>query len=257
MKTSAKFINENRDWVEYLLVEDRLAAPAFRGASRVAGAVVALSLVGVAGMGTIDTVVAAPSGEAPPSPTVGRLSPEANPRLDRSGHKRIGNASYYAKMFAGRKMADGTRMQPTDNNAASRTLPLGTTAKVTNLATGKTAVVTIRDRGPYIAGRIVDLSPATAREIGLDRRTGVTKVEVAPIAVPMPGGKIKLGDGILAANNRQETNAVVSFDHAQHRRSSADARIGQRHREYTVGADVGSATAHRATATRHAAGRSG
>ncbi len=198
MKASAKFINENLDWVE-----DRPAAPAFRGASKVAGAVVALSLVSVVGVGTIDTAAAVPSREAPPSPTVGRLSPEAKPRLDRSGRKRIGKASYYAKMFAGRKMADGTRMQPTGNNAASRTLPLGTTAKVTNLATGKTAVVTIRDRGPYIAGRIVDLSPATAQAIGLDRRTGVTKVEVAPIAVPMPDGKIKLGDGILAANKRE------------------------------------------------------
>jgi len=100
-------------------------------------------------------------------------------------------------MFAGRKMADGTRMRPTGNDAASRTLPLGTTAKVTNLATGKSAVVTIHDRGPYIAGRIVDLSPATARHIGLDRRTGVTQVVVAPIVVPMRNGKIKLGDGFV------------------------------------------------------------
>jgi len=229
MKATAEFINENLDWVEDLLVESRLAAPAFRGASKVAGAVVALSLVGAIGVGAIDTAAAVPSSEAPPSPPVGRLSPEAKPRLDRSGRKRIGKASYYAKMFAGRMMADGTRMRPTGNNAASRTLPLGTTAKVTNLATGKTAVVTIRDRGPYVAGRIVDLSPASAQEIGLDRRTGVTKVEVAPIAVPMPGGRIKLGDGILAANNHQETNAVVSFDHAQHRRPSADARAPERH----------------------------
>ncbi len=218
MNASAEFINENLDWVENPLIEDRPAAPAFRGASRVAGAVIALSLVGVVGVRTIDTAAAVPSSEAPLSPGVARLSPEAKPRLDRSGRKRIGKASYYAKMFAGRKMADGTRMQPTGNNAASRTLPLGTTAKVTNLETGKTAVVTIRDRGPYIAGRIVDLSPATAREIGLDRRTGVAKVEVAPIAVPMPGGTIKLGDGILAASKRQEAHAVMSFDHAQHRR---------------------------------------
>ena len=95
-------------------------------------------------------------------------------------------------------------MEPTANNAASRTLPLGTTAKVTNLETGKTAVVTIRDRGPYVAGRIVDLSPATAREIGLDKRTGITQVQVAPIAVPMPDGEIKLGDGVMQANNRTD-----------------------------------------------------
>jgi rare lipoprotein A len=133
-----------------------------------------------------------------------RLTPVARPTLDRSGHTRIGKASFYAKMFNGRTMADGTRMEPTANNAASRTLPLGTTAKVTNLETGKTAVVTIRDRGPYVAGRIVDLSPATAREIGLDKRTGITQVKIAPIAVPMPDGEIKLGDGVTQANNRSD-----------------------------------------------------
>jgi rare lipoprotein A len=131
-----------------------------------------------------------------------RLPPEAKSQLDRSGHQRIGKASFYAAMFAGRTMADGSPMEPAGNNAASRTLPLGTTAKVTNLATGKTAIVEIRDRGPYVAGRIVDLSPATARQIGLDRRTGVTRVAVSPITVPMPSGEIKLGDGVLEAANR-------------------------------------------------------
>lgn len=80
------------------------------------------------------------------------------------------------------------------NNTASLTLPLGTTARVTNLETGKAAIVTILDRGPYVTGRIVDLSPATARKIGLDKNAGVTKVEVASIAVPMPDGEIKLGE---------------------------------------------------------------
>ena len=81
-------------------------------------------------------------------------------------------------------MADGTRMNPQDDSAASKTLPLGTTAKVTNLETGESAVVTIRDRGPFVKGRIVDLSPATADKVGLDRREGVSKVEVTPIAMP-------------------------------------------------------------------------
>jgi len=191
-------------------------------------AAAALSLVSVVG-------VAAPQSEAAPAPLEGspprsaieppshrahrearlraarldalrrrsprRLSPAVKPHLDRTGHARFGKASFYAHMFAGRKMADGTPMRPTANNAASRTLPLGTTAKVTNLETGKTAVVTIRDRGPYIEGRIVDLSPATARKIGLDRRTGVTEVEVAPLVVPLANGKVKLGDGILEADN--------------------------------------------------------
>ena len=139
--------------------------------------------------------------EASHTKGVHRLSPDVKLALDRSGRTRVGKASFYAHMFAGRKMADGTPMEPTANNAASLTLPLGTTAKVTNLDTGKTAVVTIRDRGPYVAGRIVDLSPATAREIGLDKRKGLARVEVAPIAVPLADGEIKLGDGVLQASN--------------------------------------------------------
>ena len=115
------------------------------------------------------------------------------PALDRSGGKRFGKASFYANFFAGKKMADGKIMDPQTDNAASRTLPLGTTAKVTNLETGKSAVVTIQDRGPYVDGRIVDLSPSTAQKIGITRREGIAKVEVTPIAVPMPDGRIRLG----------------------------------------------------------------
>jgi rare lipoprotein A len=187
--------------------------------SKLAGAVAAVTLAGVIGIdaGSMDSAAAVPASSSHPGfceagrllhhPTKPRrLSPEARPQLDRTGRKRFGKASIYAQMFAGRKMADGTRMRPASNNAASRTLPLGTTAKVTNLETGKTAVVTIHDRGPYVAGRIVDLSPATARDIGLDRRTGVTRVEVAPIVIPMPNGNTKLGDGFLEASYRIESN---------------------------------------------------
>jgi len=111
----------------------------------------------------------------------------ARPKLDVSGKKRIGTASVYAHRFSGRKMADGTRMDPHDDNAASKTLPLGTEAKVTNLETGKSATVTIQDRGPYVKGRIVDLSPATAEKIGITPKEGVAKVEVAPLALPPRG----------------------------------------------------------------------
>ncbi len=133
----------------------------------------------------------------------GAAPPEANPappakaaetpHPDLSGHKRVGEASFYAKMFSGRQMADGADMDPQRNNAASRTLPLGTTAKVTDLKTGKSAVVVIEDRGPYAKGRLVDLSPSTAKKIGITPKIGVAKVVVAPIAVPQPDGKVKPG----------------------------------------------------------------
>jgi rare lipoprotein A len=97
---------------------------------------------------------------------------------------QVGKASIYAKKFANRKMADGRRMNPNDDNAASKTLPLGTRARVTNLENGKSAVVTIEDRGPHVRGRIVDLSPATAEQIGLERKQGIAPVEVTPLDVP-------------------------------------------------------------------------
>ena len=120
-----------------------------------------------------------------------RVTGPAKPDL--SARKRRGAASYYAPRFFGKPMANGAPMNPRGNNAASRTLPLGTVAKVTNVATGKSAIIRIEDRGPYIKGRIVDLSPSTAREIGITRRIGVAKVVVAPIAVPLPDGRVKLG----------------------------------------------------------------
>jgi rare lipoprotein A len=112
---------------------------------------------------------------------------------DRSGKKRIGKASYYHSMFNGRKMAGGKRFDPHGANAASKTLPLGTIARVTNLANGKSALIAIQDRGPYVADRIVDLSPKTAADIGI-KHQGVARVEVAPIVVPLPDGRTLLGD---------------------------------------------------------------
>ena len=127
--------------------------------------------------------------------------------VDTTARKQMGKASFYAPMFAGRKMANGNRMDPHGNNAASKTLPLGTTAKVTNLETGKSAVVVIQDRGPYVPGRIVDLSPATANDIGITRRKGVAMVVVAPIAVPQPDGAVKLG---AAAREPVEQTTVTT-----------------------------------------------
>lgn len=152
-------------------------------------ATTALVAVGIA----VSSTAAAQTAES----GQGRLNAAAsNPsKLDRSGKKQVGKASLYARKFAGRKMADGTPMNPRDDNAASKTLPLGTTAKVTNLETGQSAVVTVQDRGPYVPGRIIDLSPASAEQIGLTREKGIARVEVAPITVPLPDGSVKRGAG--------------------------------------------------------------
>jgi rare lipoprotein A len=117
-------------------------------------------------------------------------------------------------------MADGVPMDPEGDNAASRTLPLGTTAKVTNVETGKTAIVTIEDRGPYVDGRLVDLSPATAAKIGLTPRKGIAKVVVAPIAVPLPDGKVKIGAAASEPED-QPDHIPVDEDKPAHGEKSA------------------------------------
>jgi rare lipoprotein A len=131
----------------------------------------------------------APPASAPAASTQ-REPVVAKPKLDRSGKPRKGKASYYSRRFYGKKMADGKPLNPNKDVAASKTLPLGTVAKVTNLETGKSDVVTIEDRGPYVKGRIVDVSPKAAEKIEL-KKDGVAPVEVKPLAVPPPGADEK------------------------------------------------------------------
>jgi rare lipoprotein A len=147
---------------------------------------------GLIGCTANDSAKASVVPQEAPAAAPAPLAP-AKPQPDRSGRTRVGVASFYADWFAGREMADGTPMDPGGDNAASRTLPIGTTAKVTNLATGRSALVTIQDRGPYAKGRLVDLSPTTAQKIGISRGQGVGRVRISPIYVPLPDGSIKAG----------------------------------------------------------------
>jgi rare lipoprotein A len=132
---------------------------------------------------------------------------EKVPGKDHSGRKQKGRASYYHDRFANRKMANGNRFNPNSDNAASKTLPLGTTAKVTNLQNGKSATVKVEDRGPYVGGRVVDLPPKIADELDM-RKQGVAPVIVAPIAVPQPDGAVKLGAGAAEASPKEIEDAT-------------------------------------------------
>jgi rare lipoprotein A (peptidoglycan hydrolase) len=89
----------------------------------------------------------------------------------------MGRASYYGPGFAGRKTASGAVFRPEQLTAAHRFLPLGTKVRVTNLNNGRSVLVTINDRGPYIRGRHIDLSVAAARAIGMIGR-GVASVAI-------------------------------------------------------------------------------
>jgi rare lipoprotein A len=88
-----------------------------------------------------------------------------------------GKASFYADRFHGRLTANGERFNMYALTAAHKSLPFGSIVKVTNLDNGKEVVVRINDRGPFIKGRVIDLSLEAAKEIDMIR-DGVTKVRL-------------------------------------------------------------------------------
>jgi len=99
------------------------------------------------------------------------------PEFGKRGYTEEGKASYYSPKLQGRKMADGSPYRRHKLTAAHRTLSLGTKVKVTNLQTSKTVRVKITDRGPFVKGRVVDLSEAAARRLGY-LKAGVVPVKV-------------------------------------------------------------------------------
>lgn len=89
-----------------------------------------------------------------------------------------GMASYYGRELAGNRTASGERFDPAQLTAAHRTLPFGSLVRVTNTANGDSVVVRINDRGPFSHGRVIDVSHAAAREIGM-HRSGTARVKLA------------------------------------------------------------------------------
>ena len=90
---------------------------------------------------------------------------------------RGGMASWYGPGFHGRRTANGERFNQYALTAAHKSLPFGTKVKVTNLRNGKSIVVRINDRGPFIRGRVIDLSKGAAQAIGV-QSSGVAKVSL-------------------------------------------------------------------------------
>lgn len=126
-------------------------------------------------------------------------APKAAAPVDRSGRKQHGKASYYAKHFSHKKTASGVPLDPNKKTAASKTLPLGTKAEVTNTENGKKTEVIINDRGPYVKDRVIDVTPKAAEELGI-KKEGVAKVEVKPVEIPPPSSDPK--EEVIKAENK-------------------------------------------------------
>ena len=128
--------------------------------------------------------------------------------LGRPVSSEVGLASWYGPPYAGRKGADGAVYDQNAMTAAHLTLPMGTMVRVTNLTNNESVLVKITDRGPFVRGRIIDLSLAAAKATGV-YRAGVAKVKVEAYASPvhanaLPGGRWCVQVGAFA----HESDAV-------------------------------------------------
>jgi len=97
----------------------------------------------------------------------------------RHKHREVGIASFYGREWNGHRTASGERFNPDALTAAHRTLPFGTRVRVTNLENGRHVVVRINDRGPFVRGRVLDVSRAAANKLGfVGTGTATVRLEV-------------------------------------------------------------------------------
>ena len=125
-------------------------------------------------------------GNAPPLKVIAGLPEAPKPQIVKQAQQVVaqavkvgsrGMASWYGPGFHGRRSANGERYNQNGLTAAHRNLPFGTKVKVTNVRTGRSVVVRITDRGPHVRGRIIDLSAAAARIVGV-MQSGVAPVQL-------------------------------------------------------------------------------
>ena len=120
------------------------------------------------------------------------------------GQKMKGISSWYGPNFHGKYTSNGERYNMHARTAAHKTWPMDTMVRVHNLQNGKSTIVRINDRGPFVRGRIIDCSYKAGKEIGLDRM-GIAKVEIEVVGF---AGKVQ-SDAAIAKARRTNTEARV------------------------------------------------
>jgi len=104
-------------------------------------------------------------------------------------HTLTGQASYYGSQYTTKRhTANGDVFNKNAYTAAHKTLPFGTIVKVTNLRNNKTVTVKINDRGPFVKGRVIDLTPVAARDINMIK-SGTVPVKLKIVSMPQPTKK--------------------------------------------------------------------
>jgi len=130
------------------------------------------------------------------------------PQVD-PGYNETGIASWYGEPFHGRKTANGETYDMNQLTAAHKTLPMPSNVRVTNLENGRSIVVTVNDRGPFVNGRIIDLSRRAAQLLGVIQK-GTAKVRVEVVGQGQQPGKGNIKYLAKAETTPEERNAIAA-----------------------------------------------
>lgn len=180
----------------------------------------------------------------------GRQAPRPRPE----GWSRTGTASWYGKPFHGRQTASGEIFDMHALTAAHRTLPFGTVLRVENLENGRAVAVRINDRGPFVRGRILDLSYGAARRLGMDV-SGLARVRITVIDQPPREGIVR-GSFTLQVGAFEERHRARALQERLRSRGF-EARIERHARWYRVRVGTYSSRAEARRALRRLEGETG
>ncbi len=144
-----------------------------------------------------------------------------------------GMASFYGYDFAGRPTANGERYNPMGMTAASKSLPFGTIVRVTNRNNGRSVVVRINDRGPYVGGRVIDMSQGAAGVLGM------IGSGVAPVDIQIVGSGSRTQ---VASNSQRRHRAVQVASLARHKHRHAAVQVASLKKHKRIGTSVASTT---------------
>ncbi|MUM78056.1 septal ring lytic transglycosylase RlpA family protein [Pseudodesulfovibrio sp. F-1] len=159
------------------------------------------------------------------------------PLISAHGYDEVGHASWYGKDFHGKPTANGQIYDMYGISAAHKLLPLGTRVRVTNLENGRTLTLVINDRGPFVDGRIIDLSYGAARHLGTVER-GVVRVRVEAVDTVAPSATRLAGAAVKHYHVRVGAFAVRANADRVHRQlvesGYPEARVSMEDRNGTV-----------------------
>jgi len=170
-----------------------------------------------------------PAGYPKPYKVMGKWY---QPLRDAKGFRQRGIASWYGKDFHGKKTANGEIYNMYAISAAHKTLPLGTYVRVHNLENNRELEVRINDRGPFVRGRIIDLSYAAAQEIGIVG-PGTARVEVVALGTPVTtdggSGRSYVAGDYFSGSFTFQVGAFVNRENAERQKRELDKKYKNAH----------------------------